>query len=87
MGDEGKARINQAPGYQLAYTSGTPGNRTYWREVFVDARRPTSPARPIVLRLRQTFSGRAGPPARALVKAAKKAYRSFRFGTGRPLFG
>jgi hypothetical protein len=86
MGDEGKARINQAPGYQLAYASGAPADRTYWREVFVMPK-ADQPGQTVVLRLRQTFSGRAGPAARALVKAAKKAYRSFRFGTGRPLFG
>jgi hypothetical protein len=86
LGDEGKARINQAPGYQFAYTSGAPGNRTYSREVFVMPKADQSD-QTVVLRLRQTFSGRAGPPARALVQAAKKAYRSFRFGTGRPLFG
>ena len=86
LGDEGKARLNQAPGYQIAYTSGTPGNRTYWREVFVMPK-ADQPDRTVVMRMRQTFSGRAGAPARAFVKAAKKAYRSFRFGTGRPLFG
>jgi hypothetical protein len=83
--DEGKARLNQAPGYQLGYTSGSPGNRTFWREVFVlpDA---DSGDQAIVLTLRQTFSGRPGRRGRALLKATKKAFRSFRFGTGRPLF-
>jgi hypothetical protein len=86
LGAEGKARINQAPGYQIAYTSGTPGDRSYWREVFVMPA-ADQPDQTVVLRMRQTFSGRAGRPARALVQAAKKAYRSFRFGTNRPLFG
>jgi hypothetical protein len=86
LGDEGKARINQAPGYQIAYTSGTPLDRTYWREVFVMPA-ADQPDQTVVVRMRQTFSGRAGRPARALVQAAKKAYRSFRFGTNRPLFG
>jgi hypothetical protein len=83
--DEGKARLNQAPGYQLGYTSGRPGDRTFWREVFVlpDA---DSGDQAIVLTLRQTFSGRPGPRGRALLKATKKSFRSFRFGTGRPLF-
>ena len=86
MGDEGKARINQAPGYQIAYTTGPAGNRTFWREVFVmpDLDKP---GETIVLRMRQTFSGRAGPRDRALLKATKKAYRSFRFGSHRPFFG
>jgi hypothetical protein len=86
LGDEGKARVNQAPGYQIAYTSGPPAQRSFWREVFLmpDASKPDQT---IVLRMRQTFSGRAGARAQALVKATKKAYRSFRFGTRRPLFG
>ena len=85
-GDEGKARLNQAPGYQIAYTSGAPGNRSYWREVFV---MPSAdqPDKTVVLQMRQTFNGRAGRPGRALLKATKKAFRSFRFGTRRPLFG
>jgi hypothetical protein len=86
VGDEGKARLNQAPGYQLAYTTGEPGNRTFWREVWV---MPSAdkPKDTIVLTMRQTISGRAGARGRALVNATKKAYRSFRFGTSRPLFG
>jgi hypothetical protein len=84
--DEGKARLNQAPGYQIAYTSGPAGNRTYWREVFVMPKADEAD-QTIVLRMRQTFSGRVGPRARALLKATKKAFRSFRFGTHRPFFG
>jgi hypothetical protein len=85
MGDEGKARLNQAPGYQIAYTSGPAGNRTFWREVFV-LPKADEPDQTIVLRMRQTFSGRAGPRDRALLMATKKAFRSFRFGAHRPLF-
>jgi hypothetical protein len=86
LGDEGKARLNQAPGYQIAYTSGAPGNRSYWREVFVMPA-ADQPDKTVVLQMRQTFNGRAGRPGRALLKATKKAFRSFRFGTRRPLFG
>jgi hypothetical protein len=86
LGPEGKARINQAPGYQISYTSGTPGDRTSWREVFVMPK-ADQPDQTVVLRMSQTVRGRPGRPGRALVKAAKKAYRSFRFGTGRALFG
>jgi hypothetical protein len=86
VGDEGKARLNQAPGYQVAYTSGQPGNRTYWREVWVMPA-ADKPKETIVLTMRQTFSGRPAARGRALLKATKKAFRSFRFGTRRPLFG
>jgi len=85
MGDDGKARISQAPGYQIAYTSGAAGNYTYWREIFVMPK-ADEPDQTIVLRMRQTFTGRAGPRDRALLAATKKAYRSFRFGAHRPLF-
>jgi hypothetical protein len=86
LGGEGKARLNQAPGYQIAYTSGAPGNRSYWREVFVMPAADQADET-VVLRMRQTFNGRARSRGRALLKATKKAFRSFRFGTRRPLFG
>jgi hypothetical protein len=86
LGDEGKARLNQAPGYQISYTSGTSGNPTFWREVWVMPK-ADEPDQTVVLRMRQTFSGRPGPRGQALLQATKKAFRSFRFGTRRPLFG
>jgi len=86
MGTEGKARVNQAPGYQITYTSKAGGNPTIWREVFVMPA-ADKPAQTIDLLMRQTFNGRPGPRGRALVQATRKAFRSFRFGTSRPLFG
>jgi hypothetical protein len=84
-GAEGKARLNKAPGYQIAYTSGTPGNRSDWLEVFLMPKADEAD-QTVVINMRQTFSGRAGRRGRALLKATKKAFRSFRFGTRRPLF-
>lgn len=83
--DEGKARINQALGYQLGYSSGPSANRTLWREAFL---LPSDNAsdQAVALRLRQTFTGPVGPRGQALLMAMKKAFRSFRFGTVRPLF-
>jgi hypothetical protein len=86
LGTEGKARLNQAPGYQISYTSGPPGNQSVWREVWVMPK-ADQPEQTVVVKMRQTFSGRPGPRGRALLQATKKAFRSFRFGTGRPLFG
>jgi hypothetical protein len=83
--DEGKARINQAPGYQLGYSSGPSGNRVLWREAFV-LPDDNGVDQAVVLRLRQVFSGPVGPRGQALLKAMKKAFRSFRFGSGGPLF-
>jgi hypothetical protein len=87
MGAEGKARINKAPGYQFAYTSGSAGDQTQWNQTFVMPA-ADQPGQTVVLRMRQTISGRRpGARGRALLKATKKAFRSFRFGTRRPLFG
>jgi len=85
LGTEGKARLNKAPGYQVAYTSGTPGDRSSWLEIFVMPA-PDESDQTVLLTLRQTVSGRPGRRGRALLKATKKAFRSFRFGTRRPLF-
>ena len=79
MRTDGKARVNAAPGYQLRYRAG----RTQGTDVFVvqnDGDRGG-----VLLRFRQTNPPR-GVPARDadLVKATKKAFRSFRFGLDRP---
>ena len=86
MGTEGKARVNQALGYQISYTSKVGGNPTYWRRVFL-LPSPDKPDQAIDLVMRQTFIGRIRPRGRALLQATRKAFRSFRFGTGRALFG
>jgi hypothetical protein len=80
---DGKARINDAPGYQLRYRAGPPSRRLQGTDVFVvpeDGRRDGA-----LLRYRQTNPARAlDDTDRALVKATKKAFRSFRFGLDRP---
>jgi hypothetical protein len=80
---EGKARVNDAPGYQLRYRSGPASRRTLGTDILVvpeDGRRDG-----VVLRLRQTNPPRALDAAdRELVKATRKAFRSFRFGLDRP---
>jgi hypothetical protein len=80
---EGKARVNDAPGYQLRYRSGPADRRTLGTDILVvpeDGRRDG-----VVLRYRQTSPPRALDDAdRALVKTTRKAFRSFRFGLDRP---
>jgi hypothetical protein len=80
---DGKARINDAPGYQLRYRYGPPDNRTQGIDVFVV---PNDGDREgVLLRYRQTNPpGGAKGPGRDLVKATKKTFRSFRFGLDRP---
>jgi hypothetical protein len=76
---DGKARVNDAPGYQLRYRAeGMQGI-----DIFVvpeDGDREG-----VLLRYRQTDPPRRLDEAdRDLVKAARKAFRSFRFGLDRP---
>jgi hypothetical protein len=87
VSDEGKARIGTAQGYEIGYQSGPKSHHTYWREIFLvsDPEKGTG-QNSVVLRLRQTFSGRTNARDRALVQAGKQVYQSFRFGTGRPFF-
>jgi hypothetical protein len=80
---DGKARINDAPGYQLRYRYGPPDRRTQGIDVFVV---PNDGDREgVLLRYRQT-NPPGGPrgPQRDVVKATRKAFRSFRFGLDRP---
>ena len=76
---DGKARVNDAPGYQLRYRAG----RTTGIDILVvpeDGDREG-----VVLRFRQTNPPRAlGAAGKDLVKAARKTFRSFRFGLDRP---
>jgi hypothetical protein len=80
---DGKARVNDAPGYQLRYRAGPDNARTTGIDILVvpdDGDREG-----VLLRFRQTNPARAlGADDKALVKAARKAFRSFRFGLDRP---
>jgi len=80
---DGKARVNDAPGYQLRYRAGPPSRRTLGTDVLVvpeDGDREG-----VLLRFRQTNPPRAlDETDKELVKATRKAFRSFRFGLNRP---
>jgi hypothetical protein len=75
---DGKARVNDAPGYQLRYRAeGMQGI-----DIFVvpeDGDREG-----VLLRYRQTDPGALDEADGELVKAARKTFRSFRFGLDRP---
>ena len=74
---DGKARVNDAPGYQLRYR----GGRTTGTDLMIvpeDGDREG-----VVLRYRQAGTAR-GERQRELVKATRSAFRSFRFGLDRP---
>jgi hypothetical protein len=76
---DGKARVNDAPGYQLRYRAG----RTLGIDVFVVPKDGDRDG--VILRYRQTNPPRPLDQAQKdLVKATRKAFRSFRFGLDRP---
>ena len=77
---DGKARVNDAPGYQLRYRSRDVTNGIDILVVPEDGDREG-----VLLRFRQSNPPRAlGGGQKALVKAARKVFRSFRFGLDRP---
>jgi hypothetical protein len=80
--EEGKARVNGAPGYQVAYRSGPPARPTLWRDVLVVPDEP-APVAGALLRLEQRFAGRRPARARRATLPVRKAFRSFRFGRER----
>ena len=74
---DGKARVNDAPGYQLRYRAG----RTEAIDLLIvpeDGDREG-----VLLRYRQAGKAR-GEAQKELAKAARSAFRSFRFGLDRP---
>jgi len=80
---DGKARVNDAPGYQIRYRAGPRDRRITGNDIYVvpeDGDRDG-----VLLRYRQVNPPRTLREAdRDLVKATRKAFRSFRFGLDRP---
>jgi hypothetical protein len=80
---EGRARINNAIGFEIVFQSVRPGARTFGRDVLLGSDDPHLPGT-VLLSMRQFKPG--GPftaRERELADAARKAYRSFTFGTKR----
>jgi hypothetical protein len=80
---DGKARVNDAPGYQVKYRAATQQRRLTGIDILIV---PEDGSRDgVLLRYRQTNPPRALNAAdKDLVKATRKAFRSFRFGLDRP---
>ncbi|MEA2295364.1 MAG: hypothetical protein QOE86_3003 [Solirubrobacteraceae bacterium] len=82
--DEGKARVNKAPGYQVGFKYGTRAHPSTGRDVVV-----VPPAMPgvrqgVLITLRQTRGRhRLGAAGQALIGAMKSTFRSFKFGADR----
>jgi hypothetical protein len=78
---EGRARVNNGVGYEFGY-SGRDGRIT-GRQVLLVPDDPAEGRGFVLLSLRLERSGRLSPRDRGLAGVARKAYRSFRFGTER----
>lgn len=82
---EGRARVNNGVGYEIAFQSVRPGRRVYGRDALLVPDDPEEGKGLVTLSLRQEKAG--GPFSkggeRNLAYQSKKAYRSFRFGTSR----
>ena len=80
--DEGKARINEAPGYQITYTAERDGRTVFGRDVLLVPEDVPGAREGVVMRLLQTHAaGVHDARFVGTVGAIKKPYRSFRFGT------
>jgi hypothetical protein len=78
---EGRARVNDAPGYEVRFRTGPPGARTFGNDLML---LPTEDngADALLVTARRTITGkpRFGKREAALNKATAKAYRSFKYG-------
>jgi len=82
---EGRARVNNAVGYEVGYERITDSERFSGRDVLLVPDDPEEGRGQVLLSLRQRKASRAKltPRERNLAYLARKAYRSFRFGTER----
>ena len=80
--DEGRSTVNDSPGYQFAYRTGTPGAYTFWREIFV-VPDEDAPRLGVVLTFENRKPKGLSKPARRFIATGKSAFRSFHFGTDR----
>jgi len=85
LATEGRARVNNAVGYEVGYERIADGARFTGREVLLVPDDPEEGRGAVLLSLRnRKASGeKLSPPEKGLAYTARKAYRSFRFGTER----
>jgi hypothetical protein len=79
---EGRARVNGAPGYEVRFRTGPPGQRTYGNDLMI-LPSEREPAGALLVIARRDVDGKArlGAREKSLDKATAKAYRSFTYGT------
>ena len=79
--EEGKARINDAPGYQVGFQAKLGGRTVYGREVLVVPDEPGARDGVAITVLQTHAAGAHAVKDVGTVGAIKKPFRSFRFGT------
>ncbi len=82
---EGRARVNNAVGYEVGYARIKPSERFTGRDVLLVPDDPEEGKGYVLLslRVRKASGEKLTPRERNLAYLARKAYRSFRFGTER----
>jgi hypothetical protein len=82
---EGRARVNNAVGYEIGFRALRAESRLYGRDVLLVPDDPEEGRGSVLLSLRQRKAGgeKLTPPERKLAFTSRKAYRSFRFGSER----
>lgn len=79
--DEGKARVNDFPGYQLGFRAGPPGRRIKGRDLLL-VEQELGPRMAVAVSLRQTGARRVpGEAEQRVIDLTKDAFRSVAFGT------
>ena len=80
--DEGRARVNGAPGYEVRFRTGPPQRRTFGNDLMI---LPSEEAAgdALLVTARRTIAGtrKPGTAEASLDDATAKAYRSFKYGT------
>jgi hypothetical protein len=79
--DEGKARINDAPGYQVGFRARLDGRTIYGREVLLVPDEPGARDGVVITVIQTHAAGAHSVDDVGTVSAIKKPFRSFRFGT------
>jgi hypothetical protein len=79
---EGRARVNGAPGYEVRFTTGRDGRKTFGNDLMIlPTEEESSGALLVTARRTITGSLKIGNRETSLFNAAAKAYRSFKYGT------
>jgi hypothetical protein len=82
--EEGRARVNGAPGYQVRHQSGPDGARRLGHVVLLVPEPPATGRALHVTLVQRNDASELGPDDRRLAYGAKRAFRSVRFGAERP---